>query len=122
MINNENLARDLNIPMIILDIPFNPDYEVSDAEVEYVSAQFWDAVHQLEKLFGLKGQMKSSSRLQVLAAERAELGSYSTGKIRTFSIQWIRSIKPHGCNDMARGKKKQARQWRHSQGYRAPTQ
>ena len=30
----ENLARDLNIPMIILDIPFNPDYEVSDAEVE----------------------------------------------------------------------------------------
>ena len=23
----ENLARDLNIPMIILDIPFNPDYE-----------------------------------------------------------------------------------------------
>lgn len=50
----ENLARDLNIPMIILDIPFNPDYEVSDAEVEYVSAQFWDAVHQLEKLFGLK--------------------------------------------------------------------
>ena len=50
----ENLARDLNIPMIILDIPFNPDYEVSDAEVAYVSAQFWDAVHQLEKLFGLK--------------------------------------------------------------------
>lgn len=23
----ENLARELNIPMILLDIPFNPDYE-----------------------------------------------------------------------------------------------
>ena len=28
----ENLARELNIPMILLDIPFNPDYEVSDVE------------------------------------------------------------------------------------------
>ena len=40
----ENLARELNIPMILLDIPFNPDYEVSDAEVAYVTGQFWDAV------------------------------------------------------------------------------
>ncbi|MBQ6583116.1 MAG: 2-hydroxyacyl-CoA dehydratase, partial [Mogibacterium sp.] len=50
----ENLAIELNIPMIMLDIPFNPDYEVSDAEVQYVTGQFWDAVHQLEELFDLK--------------------------------------------------------------------
>ena len=50
----ENLSKELNIPMIMLDIPFNPDYEVSDAEVQYVTAQFWDAVHKLEKLFDLK--------------------------------------------------------------------
>ena len=50
----ENLSKELNIPMIMLDIPFNPDYEVSEAEVQYVTAQFWDAVHQLEKLFNLK--------------------------------------------------------------------
>lgn len=50
----ENLAIELNIPMILLDIPFNPDYEVSQAEIDYVSAQFWDAVHTLEKLFDLK--------------------------------------------------------------------
>lgn len=48
----ENLAKDLNIPLIMIDIPFNPDYEVSDAEVEYIKAQFWDAIHQLEKLTG----------------------------------------------------------------------
>ena len=28
----ENLAKELNIPMFMIDIPFNPDYEVSDAE------------------------------------------------------------------------------------------
>ena len=47
----ENLARELNIPMILLDIPFNPDYEVSDAEVAYVTGQFWDAVKQLDEGF-----------------------------------------------------------------------
>lgn len=50
----ENLAIELNIPMILLDITFNPDYEVSQAEIDYVSAQFWDAVHTLENLFDLK--------------------------------------------------------------------
>ena len=50
----ENLAIELNIPMILLDIPFNPDYEVSQAEIDYVSAQLWDAVHTLENLFNLK--------------------------------------------------------------------
>ena len=58
----ENLAIELNIPMILLDIPFNPDYEVSQAEIDYVSAQFWDAVHTLENLFD-----------QIQAGERKEL-------------------------------------------------
>ena len=27
----------------MIDIPFNPDYEVSKAEIAYVKAQFWIA-------------------------------------------------------------------------------
>lgn len=50
----ENLALELNIPLIMIDIPFNPDYEVSDAEVQYVKAQFLSAIKQLEDLFGVK--------------------------------------------------------------------
>ncbi|MDD5823092.1 MAG: 2-hydroxyacyl-CoA dehydratase family protein [Firmicutes bacterium] len=50
----ENLALELNIPMIMLDIPFNPDYEPTPEIIEYVGAQFWDAVHQLEEIFDLK--------------------------------------------------------------------
>ncbi|MBU4440510.1 MAG: 2-hydroxyacyl-CoA dehydratase [Acetobacterium sp.] len=50
----ENLAKELNIPMIIIDIPFNPDYEVSDAQVAYVKAQFLEAIKQLEELTGKK--------------------------------------------------------------------
>lgn len=50
----ENLARDLNIPMIMLDIPFNPDNEVSDAQVAYVKGQFLAAIKQLEEITGKK--------------------------------------------------------------------
>ena len=50
----ENLAQDLGVPMLMLDIPFNPDYDVPQSIVDYVSAQFWDIVHQLEELFDLK--------------------------------------------------------------------
>ena len=60
----ENLARELNIPMILLDIPFNPDYEVSDAEVAYVTGQFWDAVKQLEEITGSYPGVEKSYAIQ----------------------------------------------------------
>ena len=50
----ENIAHELNIPMIMIDIPFNPDYEVSEAQIDYIEAQMWDAIHQLEKITGKK--------------------------------------------------------------------
>ena len=50
----ENLAQDLGVPMLMLDIPFNPDYDVPQSIIDYVSAQFWDVVAKLEELFGLK--------------------------------------------------------------------
>lgn len=50
----ENLSRDLNVPLIMLDIPFNPDDEVSDAQVAYVKGQFLDAIKRLEEIAGKK--------------------------------------------------------------------
>lgn len=50
----ENISKELGIPMFIIDIPFNPDYEVSDAEVEYIKAQFWECIHGLEAYTGKK--------------------------------------------------------------------
>ena len=40
--------------MIMLDLPFNPDDEVSDAEVAYVKGQFLEAIRQLEGITGKK--------------------------------------------------------------------
>lgn len=61
----ENLAKELNIPMFMIDIPFNPDYEVSDAETEYIKAQFWDVIHGLEAYTGKKW---SDERFKVVMA------------------------------------------------------
>lgn len=50
----ENLADELDIPIIMLDIPFNPDNEVSDEEVAYVKGQFLEAIAKLEEITGKK--------------------------------------------------------------------
>lgn len=48
----ENLSRELHIPMILIDIPFNPDYEVPEEEVVYIREQMRAAIAQLEQITG----------------------------------------------------------------------
>lgn len=50
----ENVSKELDIPLILIDIPFNPNYEVSDAQISYVKAQFLEAIEQLEEITGKK--------------------------------------------------------------------
>lgn len=50
----ENLAHDLNIPLIMLDIPFRPEpgYDMESAHAEYVKSQFDHAIRQLAEVTG----------------------------------------------------------------------
>lgn len=50
----ENLARMHNIPLIMIDIPYNNEIGVDDSRVRYVRAQFDEAIKQLEKISGRK--------------------------------------------------------------------
>ena len=50
----ENIARMHNIPLIMVDIPYRNEYGVSDENVEYLKAQFKDAIKQLEEISGKK--------------------------------------------------------------------
>lgn len=54
----ENIARMHNIPLIMIDIPYNNTMEVSDDYVSYIRGQFDDAVKQLEKISGKKWEEK----------------------------------------------------------------
>lgn len=44
----ENLAREFDVPFILIDVPYNYDYEVSDNAIKYIKDQFKDLISQLE--------------------------------------------------------------------------
>lgn len=46
----ENIAKELDIPMILFDLPFNHEYEVSGQNIAYIKGQFLEAIEQLEKI------------------------------------------------------------------------
>ena len=48
----ENIARMHDIPMILVDVPYNNNSEIDDETVRYVLAQFDDATRKLEKIAG----------------------------------------------------------------------
>ena len=50
----ENIARMHNIPLIMIDIPYNNTVEVNDSYVAYIRGQFDAAIAQLEELTGKK--------------------------------------------------------------------
>ncbi|WBW49948.1 2-hydroxyacyl-CoA dehydratase subunit D [Peptoniphilus equinus] len=50
----ENIARIHNIPMIMIDFPFQNTKDVSEEKIDYMVGQFEHAIHQLEELTGKK--------------------------------------------------------------------
>ena len=48
----ENLAKELNIPCIIIDVPFNHTMPVSRHNKEYIADQYRAAIKQLEEITG----------------------------------------------------------------------
>ena len=89
----ENLSKELNIPMIMIDIPFNPDDEVSDAEVAYVKGQFLAAIKQLEEITGKKWTeerfqevMKNSCRTSRAWLEATAMARYTPSPFNGFDL------------------------------------
>ena len=89
----ENLAVELDIPLIMLDIPLNPDDEVSDAEVAYVKGQFLDAIKQLEEITGKKWSderfkevMKNSCRTSKAWLEATAMARYTPSPFNGFDL------------------------------------
>ena len=54
----ENIARMHNIPLIMIDVPYNNTVEVSDDAVAYIRGQFEDAIKKLEEISGRKWDEK----------------------------------------------------------------
>jgi benzoyl-CoA reductase/2-hydroxyglutaryl-CoA dehydratase subunit BcrC/BadD/HgdB len=48
----ENISRELHIPMILFDLPFNHSREISAQNVKYIKGQILEAIVRLEEITG----------------------------------------------------------------------
>ena len=106
----ENLSVELNIPLIMIDIPFNPDYEVGDAEVQYVKAQFLAAIKQLEDLFGVKWSWDKYNEVKEYSGRtsRAWLAATSMARYTPSPFNGFDLLNHMAVMVTARGKKEAA--------------
>ncbi|MEG0803747.1 MAG: 2-hydroxyacyl-CoA dehydratase family protein, partial [Pygmaiobacter sp.] len=67
----ENIAKELNIPMILFDLPFNHEYEVAQENVRYIRRQLEDAIKVLEQLTGRSFDYEKLHRVMEISSETA---------------------------------------------------
>ena len=69
----EALARDLNIPLIMIDTAFNDADEITEDRVEYFKGQFEEAIRQLEEISGKKFDQAKLEEVMEISAENGRL-------------------------------------------------
>jgi len=67
----ENLARDMNIPMILIDTPFNHTFKVPEHAVKYIRGQIEHAIGQLESITGKKFDHDRFKEVMKISSETA---------------------------------------------------
>lgn len=75
----ENLAKDLNIPMILIDVPYNNDYDAEEDRIAYVKGQFDHAIKQLEEITGKKWDEKKFEEVMAVSQRTSKAWLKATG-------------------------------------------
>ena len=65
----ENLAYQLQIPIILIDVPYNYEPEPSEWAIDYIAAQFEHAITQMEEITGKKFDYDRYHEVMQIAAE-----------------------------------------------------
>ncbi len=73
----ENISRELNIPLIMIDTTYNFEYEVSDSRIKYLRGQFEEAIRQLEKISGKKFDPERLREVMRISSKNGKLWKYS---------------------------------------------
>ncbi len=89
----EALAKTLNIPMILVDIPYNTDYEVSEDRIRYIRKQFDAAIEQLCLITGktfdpkkLEEAMQISNRTSRAWLKATEFCKYTPSPLNGYDL------------------------------------
>ena len=73
----ENISRELNIPLIMIDTAYNLETEVTESRIKYLRGQFEEAIRQLEKISGKKFDPKRLEEDMKISSENGKLWKYS---------------------------------------------
>ncbi len=68
----ENISKELDIPMILIDIPYNTEFETSEDRVKYIRAQFDHAIEQLEEITGKKFSQERFEEVMRISQESSK--------------------------------------------------
>lgn len=89
----ENLAWELDIPLIMIDIPFNNDMDVNPDRVAYIRAQFEDACGRLSEITGkpfseekLRETMEISNRTAKAWKRATDFSMYDPSPFSGFDL------------------------------------
>lgn len=74
----ENLACELQIPLIMIDLPYNHSYEVEQERVDYIKSQFTEAIRQLEKICGRPFDEVRFREVMQISGDSARWWKYAT--------------------------------------------
>lgn len=69
----ENMAKELNIPFIMFDIPYNTDPDFKDHKIAYMREQLQDVIWQFEELTGKKFDYRKFHEVCAVSSENARL-------------------------------------------------
>lgn len=73
----ENIAKERNIPLIMIDTAYNYDDEISESRVKYLRDQFEEAIRQLSEISGKPFDPKRLEEVMKISSENGKLWKYS---------------------------------------------
>ena len=79
----ENLSKDLGIPMIMIDIPFNDQYYPDQARVDYIKGQLEYAITQLEEIAGKKMDYDKLHEIMRISNENSKVWSEAMSYLKS---------------------------------------
>lgn len=68
----ENLAKELNVPMLYFDTPYNYDNGASEHQVKFMVDQIYRMIEQLEEITGRKFDFEKFKRIMEISMETGE--------------------------------------------------
>ncbi len=87
----ENLSRELNIPLIMFDTPFNHTDQVQDHNAKYMKGQLYHIIDQLEEITGRKFDYEKLRKVMAISNETCVWWKKATELAAAHPLRWMGS-------------------------------